>query len=204
MRQLILAHRHEIRFIEQDVRGLEDRVAQKSVRGHVAILNLFLFFLVGRVSFQPRERRYHREQEMQDGMFRDPRLDEHRGFGRVDARGQPVDQELVDELTDAAGVGIVRRERVPIRDEEITLVLVLQAFPILQRAEIVAEMEQPARLHAAEDSFSGCGHGVFPVPRPMAVERIVLDRLWVKVLVTVWMRWICGSKMISPIRTNMP
>ena len=204
MRQLVFAHRHEIRLVEQDVRGLEDRVAQKSVRGHVAVFNFFLLLFVGRIPLQPGDRRHHREQEMQDGMFRDARLDEHRGLRRVDAGGQPVDQELVDELADAAGVGIVRRERVPIRDEEITFVLALQAFPILQRAEIVAEMEQPARLHAAEDSFSGCGHGVFPVPRPMAVERIVLDRLWVKVLVTVWMMWICGSKMISPIRTNMP
>ena len=137
-------------------------------------------------------------------MFRDTRLHEHRGFRGIDACGKPVDQQLVDELSDAAGIGIVCRECVPVRDKEIALELVLKAFPILQGAEIVAEMEQPARLHAAEDSFPGCGHGVFPVPRPTAVERIVLERLWVKVLVTVWIRWICGSNMISATRINMP
>ena len=85
-----------------------------------------------------------------------------------------------------------------------TLELVLKAFPVLQSAEIVAEMEQPARLHAAEHSLFGCGHGVFPAPRPTAVERIELERLWVKVLVMVWITWICGSSMISPTRMSMP
>ena len=30
------------------------------------------------------------------------------------------------------------------------------------------------------------------------MERIELDRLWVKVLVMVWIRWICGSKYDQP------
>src|SRR5262245_6861573 len=120
---------------------------------------------------------------MQDCMLRNARLHEYCGSCGIDASGKPIDQQLTDELSDAAGIGIVRRECVPIRDKEIALELVLKAFPILQGAKIIAEMEQPARLHAAEDSLPRCGHGVFPGPRPMAVERIVLERLWVKVLV---------------------
>src|SRR6185295_534241 len=125
---------------------------------------------------------------MQDGMFLDARLHKHCGFGGIDARGKPVDQQFTDELSNMAGIGIVRRECVPVGDKEVALELVLQSFPILQGPEIIAEMKQSARLHAAEDSFPECGHGVVPAPRPMAVERIVLDRLWVKVLVMVWIK----------------
>src|SRR5437879_12265297 len=91
----------------------------------------------------------------------------------------------------------------PVCDKEIALELALKAFPILQGAEIVAEMEQPAWLHTAENSFHGCGHGVFPVPRPTAAERIVSNRLWVKVPVTAWIRWICGSNTISATRMKI-
>src|SRR5436190_24316731 len=121
---------------------------------------------------------------MQDGMFLNTRLHEHRGFRGIDACGKPVDQQLVDELSDAAGIGIVRRECMPVCDKEIALELALKAFPLLEGAEIVADMEQPAWLHTAENSFGGCGHGVFPVRSPTAAERFGVHRLWVSVRVT--------------------
>ena len=77
--------------------------------------------------------------------------------GSMPAASQSINNSR-DEFSDPAGIGIVRRECVPVRDKEIALELVLKAFPILQGAEIVAEMEQPARLHAAENTLSGCGH----------------------------------------------
>src|SRR5262249_5023206 len=176
----------EIRLIDEDIRGLQDRIAEKTVCAQISLLYLFLFFLISRIPLQPGDRNDHGEQQMQNCMLRNPRLHEYRGSLRIDASRKPIDQQLADELSDAAGIGIVRRECVPVRDKEIALELVLKAFPILQGAEIVAEMEQSARLHAAEDSFPRGGHGVFPAPNPTAVERIVLNRLWVKVPVMVW------------------
>ena len=106
MRQLVFPYRYEVRLVDEDIRGLEDRIAEKSVRAQIAVLHLFPFFLIGWIPFQPGDRNHHGEQEMQDGMFRDTRLHEHRGFCGIDACGKQVDQQLVDELSDAAGIGI--------------------------------------------------------------------------------------------------
>jgi hypothetical protein len=42
---------------------------------------------------------------------------------------------------------------VPVGDEIIALILVLELPPVVEGAHEVAEMEQPAGLHAAENAF---------------------------------------------------
>ena len=86
-------------------------------------------------------------------MMRVGRLNEDRRFVRIDPDGQPIDQHLVHEFPDPAGIGIVCGKRVPIRHKEKTFVLVLQRFPIIQRAQQIPQMEEPAGLHAADNFF---------------------------------------------------
>ena len=100
----------------------------------IALFYLFLLFLIGRIPLQPGNRNDHGEQQMQDGMFWNTRLHEYCGFCGIDARCQPVDQQLADEFSDVTGIGVIRRERVPVRDK-IALELVLKVSPILQGAE---------------------------------------------------------------------
>ena len=59
---------------------------------------------------------------------------------------------------------VVRRQRVPVGDEEEALVVVLQADPVLQRAVVVAEVHRAGRAHAGEDAAArgrrlACAHG---------------------------------------------
>src|SRR5947209_8017931 len=91
-------------------------------------------------------------------MLRDVGLDEERRALGVEACGQPVDEDFAGVLTDAGGVLVVRRERVPVGDEVETLVLGLEAQEVVERAEEVPQMQHTARLHSAQDTF---GHGPF-------------------------------------------
>ena len=58
----------------------------------------------------------------------------------VQADCEPIERHLPDGVTDARDVVRVVRDLV-IGDEEVALVLVLQANPVFERASIVAEMK---------------------------------------------------------------
>jgi P-type Cu+ transporter len=94
VRHLILAHRHLIGAVDQDVGALQQRIAEEAVGRKIFLGQFFLLILVGRHPFQPAQRRHHRQQQMQFGMLDHLRLDEQGGFGRIDAGGQPVDHHL--------------------------------------------------------------------------------------------------------------
>ena len=86
MRHLVLAHRHLGGAIDQDIRALQQRIAEETVSAQVLFGKLFLLVLVRRHALQPAQRRDHRQQQMQFGMFRHPGLDEQGGACRIDAR----------------------------------------------------------------------------------------------------------------------
>ena len=90
---------------------------------------------------------------MQLGVLGDPRLDEERGLPRVDAGGEPVDHHVPDVLLDDFRLLVVRRERMPVGDEEIARILALQPHPVLERAVIVAEVQTARRAHSRHHPF---------------------------------------------------
>src|SRR5581483_1614895 len=90
MRSLILADRNEVRAIDDDVRGLQERIPQKSVGIEILLLQLLLLILEGRHALEPRQRRHHRKEEMQLGMLLHFRLHEDRGALRIETCGDPV------------------------------------------------------------------------------------------------------------------
>ncbi len=153
VRHLVLAHRHERRPVQQDVRGLQQRVAEEAVGGQVLFLELGLLVLVARHALEPAERRDHRQQQVQLGVLGHLRLHEQRGDAGVEARGEPVDEHLVDEFGELLGVFVARGQGVPVRDEEIALVLVLEIDPVLERAMVVAKMQLTRRPHPGKNSF---------------------------------------------------
>ena len=53
------------------------------------------------------------------------------------------------------GVGVVGGQRVPVGDEEIALVLVLQLDPVVQRAHVVAQVQLAGGAHAAQNARAG-------------------------------------------------
>ena len=62
VRDLILADRHHIRAIKQDVGALHHRIAQKTVRRQISVAQSFLLLLVRRHALQPTHGRDHAEQ----------------------------------------------------------------------------------------------------------------------------------------------
>ena len=95
---------------------------------------------------------------------------------RVEAGGQVIGDDFYGVFRYAAGVGVVAGEGVPVGYEVEAIVCrkwrevsgewrggipvfaaryycVLQANPVLQRAEIVADVESSGRAHAADDAF---------------------------------------------------
>ncbi len=72
----------------------------------------------------------------------------------IDAGGEPVDHHVPDVAArSTSGVLVVRRQRVPVGDEEEARVLVLQPHPVLQRAVVVAEVQRAGRAHAGKHAI---------------------------------------------------
>ena len=135
---------------------------------------LHLLVLVGRYPLQPAERGDHRQQQMQFGMLGHSGLDEQGGDSRIEARGQPVDGHRPHVLLELGRVLVAGGERMPVGNEEIAFVLVLQLDPVLQRAVIIAEVQHAGRPHAGQYSpiLYGSAHAGAPnstlMTRPMS------------------------------------
>ena len=148
---LILAHRHEVRRVEQDVRGHKHRVGEKPDGGAVgtAFLGLVLKLRHARGLTEA-------GQALQDpsqlGVGWHLRLDEERRALRVDAQR--------DELCgarDGAAAQLLRvllnGDRVQIRDEVERVVVVLQVDPLFDRPQVVTQVVRVGgRLDAGEDA----------------------------------------------------
>jgi hypothetical protein len=139
-------------LVDQDVGRLQQGIAQEAVGREIPVPELFHLVLVRRHAFQPAERRDHREQKMQLGVFGQLRLDEERGLRRVDARREPVDHHVPHVALDDLGRVVVGRQGVPVGHEEIALELVLQPDPVLQHAVVVAEVQAAGGAHSREDA----------------------------------------------------
>src|SRR5665213_195208 len=85
-------------------------------------------------------------------MSRNLALHEDGAKRRIESGGEEIERNLMDIVLEARGIGIARRQRVVVGDEEEALVLMLKLDPVVERTHIVAEV-QPARgAHTAEDA----------------------------------------------------
>ena len=73
-------------------------------------------------------------------MLRHARLHEQCRHARIESGGEPVDRHFADRLRYAGRVFVAGGERMPVRYEEIALVLILQLYPVAQRAVVVTQM----------------------------------------------------------------
>ena len=87
---------------------------------------------------------------MEFGVFGDEGLDEDYGFCGVEAGGQVIDADLDGVFGDGGGVGVIAGEGMPVGDEVEAVVggIVLQADPVLEGAEEVADVETAGGAHA--------------------------------------------------------
>ena len=112
-------------------------------------------FFVGGDALEPAERRDHGEEEMEFGVFGDEGLQEDDGFRGIEAGGEEVDGDLDGVFGDGGGVGVIAGEGVPVGDEEKAVVggIVLQVDPVLESAEVVADVQASGGAHAGENAF---------------------------------------------------
>jgi len=74
-------------------------------------------------------------------------------FIGIDTGGQPIGDYRHRVFVDLRRVGVIAGERVPIGDEMVALVDVLQLDPVFERALVIAEVQATRRAHSANDSF---------------------------------------------------
>ena len=86
-------------------------------------------------------------------MLRKAALDEQRGAFRIDPGGEPVDDHVVDIAFDDFAIFVVRRQRVPVRDEIEAVEVGLQPYPVLQCTVVMTEMQGASGTHAGQDSL---------------------------------------------------
>ena len=160
VRELVLADGDERRTEREDVGALPDRVEGKPEAVLVAQpLHVELVLQRG-VAHDPVEGQQHRQvpRELRDR--RHLALHDDRGALGIDARGEPVLEDLERVARDLGGLIGARREGVQVGDEEVALVRVLQPHAVLERSDPVADVEPPRRGVAGEDARARRGGGL--------------------------------------------
>ena len=92
-------------------------------------------------------------------MFRHVALDHERGFLGIKPHRQPVRRNLDHRTLDQPDVVQVVSHRLVIGNQEKALVLVLHLDPVLQRAQVMPQVQLPRGPHAGENALllSHCG-----------------------------------------------
>src|SRR5271163_796565 len=103
---------------------------------------------------------------MQFRVRRNVRLDEDDRLLWVETGRQPVERDIDGIFLYARSVGVIGGERVPVRNLEKAFILVLHADPVLQCADVVAEMQFAGRAHAAQHAFASWDRGRHRADRP--------------------------------------
>src|SRR5216684_7830329 len=93
VRHLVGADRDPLGLVHEDVRGLEQRVAEQPV-GRRLDAELLHHLLVGRDPLEPGHRRAHGEEQVQLGVLRHQGLDEERGLLGIEPGPEPVRAHL--------------------------------------------------------------------------------------------------------------
>ena len=156
MAGLVLAHRHVLGLVDQDVGRLQQRVAQESVGGQILVFELFLLVLVGGYTLEPAQGCAHGQQREQLGMFGQSALQEDGALLGIQARGQPVDHHLVDVFLDDFAAFVVGGQGMPVGHEVKALHLGLQANPVLEGSVVVTQVQGPGGAHARENTIFHC------------------------------------------------
>src|SRR5262249_23941162 len=93
-------------------------------------------------------------------MLRHQRLQEYGRPFRIKPRRQPIAHHIERVLLYLAGISIVGRQGMPIRDEEKAVVFtgVLEPDPVLERALKITEVQAASGPHSADYPFllNGC------------------------------------------------
>jgi hypothetical protein len=155
---LVLADRHLVGLVEQDVGRLQDRVGEQAHRRVVAATAGGLVLEL-RHPARLAEAGDAAEHPGELGVLRHVGLDEQRRPVQVHPGGEILGGRDPGALPQLGRV-VLHRDRVQVDHAVERLVAVLQGDPLPQRTQVVAEVQRPGgRLHAGQDSGPGLvGH----------------------------------------------
>ena len=120
-----------------------------------------------------------------------PRLNEDGGSLRIDTGSQPIDQHFPYVFANAAGIGVVGRQGMPVRHEEETVVLLLQRVPILQRPQPLLRWSSPLACIPLSTRFRVVVIPSLPYARASLMGKRVVSLVW------------CSAGLVSQ-GTNLP
>ena len=148
VRHLVVAHRDPVRAVDDDVGGLQQRVAEKADAGEVLLGQLLHLLLVGRHPLQPRNRRDHLQQQIQLRVLGHHRLHEEHALLGIEAGADPVG-DVVEGVADDLGRyprsgWSARASRRRSRSSRTWPA----GDPVLKRADQVPEVQFSGRAHA--------------------------------------------------------
>ena len=139
MRRLVVANGDKVCAGQEYVCHLAHRVAVEPDRAAFDREGIE-FALQSRVAFEHPERGDKTEQHCEFGELGHVALDDERGFFGIEADRQPVERDLEHRIADQVDVVEVVAERLVVGDQEVAVVLVLQLDPVVQSADVVADV----------------------------------------------------------------
>ena len=151
MLSLVVSDRHLVRAVHEDVPGHENGIVQQA--GRNTLLPYGLVFVL-RHAFQPANGGNAIEYPAALGVRRHVALDEECALVGVNAAGEQCRRQLPRLPAQVVGFDF-NGNGVEVHDAEEILLRVLVLDPLLERADVVAELRVPARLNPAEDALSG-------------------------------------------------
>jgi hypothetical protein len=127
--------------------------------------------LDGRVLHQPAVAQQHREVPGQLGDRGHLALQEDRRLGRVDAGGEVIHRDLHHVVGDGRGLVGAGRESVDVGDDEEAVVVLLHREAVLDRANVVAQVQPAGGRVAGKDARPPPGFGGVLSHGDVVVER---------------------------------
>ena len=156
---LVFADRDEVCARKQDVCDLAHWVVVETDRSALDRQAVDLGFQSW-VSFKHAQRGHERKEHRQFGVFGDIALDHERRLFGIEADGKPVEGYVEYGLTYEVDVVEMIAKGLVVGNEEIALILVLKIEPVLQRPDVVPQMERASGTNAGKDSRLGTGRDI--------------------------------------------
>ncbi len=151
---LVFSDRDESRVVQQDVGRLQDRIVQKSGADDLRALRLVLEL---RHPAQLTQWRDRIEQPLELRVFRHRRLHEQDAILRIESGSEEADRHVEHALLQRLRL-IRDRYGVQVHDRVDALVPFGQFDPVLDRAQVVAQMQIAGGLNTAEHAGFSWGH----------------------------------------------
>ena len=147
---LVLADRYEIRLIEQDIRGHQDRIG-KEARIDIVFMLLRLILELGHTG-QFAEHGVAAQNPAQLRVGRNMGLDKQGILFGIQAAGNIGSQLLNGPAAQVSGI-LTDRDRMLIRHKIITVKIIHPVCPVLDGSQIIAQMQVAAGLYAGQHYF---------------------------------------------------